>query len=102
MQQGTPLRTQRPLAHEWDRVGVTASGAVRNDPCLVTVPAIDFTGSERATSNRPIEAFAQIYIWIRATSDSGTIDGCFVQQVSADELGQLGRAQPWSDCHLPC
>ena len=65
-----------------------------NDPCLVTVPAIDFTGVN-GNKDRPIEAFAQIYI-DPTTSDSGTINGCFVQQITPNELGQLGRAQPWS------
>ena len=48
------------------------------------------------SKNRPIEAFAQIYIE-PATSDSNTINGCFVQQVvpstsgsaSAPNLGSL-------------
>ena len=43
-------------------IGGSSAGALSaNDPCLVTVPAIDFTGVN-GNKNRPIEAFAQIYI----------------------------------------
>ena len=59
-----------------------------NDPCLVTVPAIDFTGVN-GNKDRPIEAFAQIYI-DPTTSDSGTINGCFVQQITPTSLGSSG------------
>jgi hypothetical protein len=61
------------------------SGLSATDPCLVTVPAVDFTGVH-GRKNMPIEAFAQIYIE-PGTSDSGTINGCFVQQVAPSTSG---------------
>jgi len=64
------------------------SGLSATDPCLVTVPAIDFTGVN-GNKNRPIEAFAQIYIE-PGTSNSGTINGCFVQQIVPTAVGSSG------------
>ena len=81
-----------------DGIGGTASGAVpANDPCLVVVPAVDFTGCNGSCSSLTIEAFAEIYL---EQSSTGTeIDGCFVQSVgptvtgsaSAPGLGSLGQ-----------
>lgn len=72
-----------------DGIGGSSAGALSaNDPCLVTVPAIDFTGV-KGNKNRPIEAFAQIYIE-PGTSTTSNIDGCFVQQVIPNSLGGTG------------
>jgi Flp pilus assembly protein TadG len=62
-----------------------SSGLPASDSCLVTVPAVDFT-TVNGRKNVPIEAFAEIYIE-RATSDSKTINGCFVQQIIPPTLG---------------
>jgi Flp pilus assembly protein TadG len=72
-----------------------SSGVPANDPCLVTLPAVDYTGCHGKCS-LTIEAFAQIYL--EQTSTGTEIDGCFVQQLtpktvgtaSAPNLGPLG------------
>jgi Flp pilus assembly protein TadG len=77
-----------------DGIGGT-NGVPANDPCLVTLPAVDYTGCNGKCS-LTIEAFAQIYL---EQSSTGTeIDGCFVQQLvpktvgstSAPSLGPVG------------
>jgi Flp pilus assembly protein TadG len=60
------------------------SGIPANDPCLVTVPAVDFTGCN-GNCSLTIEAFAEIYL---EQSSTGTeIDGCFVQQLDPQTVG---------------
>ncbi|MGA7762774.1 MAG: pilus assembly protein TadG-related protein [Candidatus Binataceae bacterium] len=60
-----------------DGIGGTATGAVPiNDPCLVTVPAVDFTGCNGSCS-LTIEGFAQVYLEQDSTSTS--IDACYVK-----------------------
>lgn len=51
------------------------------DPCLVIVPAVDFTGCSGHSCNPPmtIEAFAEVYL--EPDSTSSNIDGCFVKSV---------------------
>jgi Flp pilus assembly protein TadG len=73
------------------------SGVPANDPCLVTMPAVDFTGCHGANCSMPTEAFAQIYLEQNSTGTD--IEGCFVQQVtpsavgsaSAPNLGPIGQ-----------
>jgi Flp pilus assembly protein TadG len=67
------------------------------DPCLITVPAVDFTGVN-GSSSMPIEAFAQVYI--EPGSTSLNINACFVRQLDPNAvasggpaLGSLGRPQ---------
>jgi hypothetical protein len=66
-----------------------------NDPCLVTVPAVDFTGAN-GSSGLTIEGFAQVYLEQNSTSTQ--IVACFVQgsttsnalgSGSAPNLGEL-------------
>ena len=58
-------------------IGGTGTGAVpANDPCLVTVPAVDFTGCNGSCSMN-IEGFAQVYL--EQDSTTSAIDACFVQ-----------------------
>ena len=52
------------------------SGLSATDPCLVTVPAIDFTGVN-GSKNRPIEAFAQIYIEPELATAAPSMDVSF-------------------------
>ena len=71
-----------------------------NDPCLVTVPAVDFSGT---TGSKPliIEAFAQVYIEPGSTiggKSGNSITSCFVKQLDPNAvasggpaLGSLGR-----------
>ena len=68
----------------------------KDDPCLVVVPAVDFTGSA-GKSSLTIEGFAEIYIDPAGTTDT-TINGCFVDSLvpttvaggpSAPALGPL-------------
>ena len=66
-----------------------------NDPCLVTVPAVNFGGCT-GSCNTTIEAFAQVYI--EPSSTSANINACFVKQVDPNavasggpDLGSLGR-----------
>ena len=79
-----------------DGIGRT-NGVPTNDPCLVTMPTVDFTGCTGASCSMSIEAFAEIYL---EQNSSGTdIEGCFVQTVtptgigssSAPSLGSIGQ-----------
>jgi Flp pilus assembly protein TadG len=58
-----------------------------NDPCLVTMPAVDFAGcSGKCTLN--IEGFAQIYL--EQSSTTSEIDGCFIQGTTNNTFGSAG------------
>jgi Flp pilus assembly protein TadG len=58
-------------------IGGTTTGAVPiNDPCVVTVPVVDFTGCNGKCS-LTIEGFAQVYLEQDSTSTS--MDACYVQ-----------------------
>jgi Flp pilus assembly protein TadG len=65
-----------------------------NDPCLITVPAIDFT-SCNGNCSRQIEGFAQMYL--EQGSTTSAINGCYVAtnncqtegSASAPNLGSL-------------
>ena len=79
-----------------DGIGGT-SGVPTTDPCLVTMPAVDFTGCTGSSCSMPIEAFAEIYLEQNSTGND--IEGCFVQSVtptgvgssSAPNLGSIGQ-----------
>ncbi len=47
-----------------------------NDPCLVTMPALDFTGCN-GSCNMTVEGFVQVYL--EQDSTTSQLDGCFVQ-----------------------
>ena len=67
-----------------------------NDPCMVTVPAMNFSGLSGSSTALPIEAFAQVYL--EPTSTASNITACFVKQLDPNAvasggpaLGSLGR-----------
>ena len=60
------------------------------DPCLITVPAVDFTGCHGRCSMN-IEAFAEVYI--EPSSSSTNINACFVKAVTAHTVTG-GSPQP--------
>jgi hypothetical protein len=68
-----------------------------NDPCLVTVPAVNFSGANGKTS-LTIEAFAEVYI--EPTSTSKNISACFVKTVDGNtvsggtSIANLGATTP--------
>jgi hypothetical protein len=67
-----------------DGIGGSASGAVPiNDPCLVTVPVVDFTGCN-GNCSLTIEGFAQVYLEQDSTSTS--MDACYVQGSTTTNL----------------
>ena len=61
--------------------GGNPSDIPAGDPCLVIVPAVDFTGCTGSSCTPPltIEAFAEVYLEPDSTSQN--IDGCFVKSV---------------------
>jgi Flp pilus assembly protein TadG len=60
-----------------DGIGGTTTSAVPiNDPCVVTVPVVDFTGC-KGNCSLTIEGFAQVYLEQDSTSTS--MDACYVQ-----------------------
>jgi hypothetical protein len=77
-------------------IGGSGTGVVpASDPCLITVPAVDFTGAS-GSSGLTIEGFAQVYL--EQDSTSTQIHACFVQgsttsnalgSGSAPNLGEL-------------
>jgi len=70
-----------------------------NDPCMITVPAVDFNGGTAAVNGSktmPILGFAQVYI--QPGSTTSNISACFIKQVDPNAvasggplLGSLGR-----------
>jgi Flp pilus assembly protein TadG len=77
--------------------GGSTTNIPSNDPCLITVPAVNFVGTGKTTFT--IEGFAQVYIEPGSTA-TGTpgITACFIQQVDPNAvasggpaLGSLGR-----------
>jgi Flp pilus assembly protein TadG len=66
----------------------STNGVPTDDPCLVTMPAVDFTGCHGANCSMPIEAFAQIYLEQNSTGTD--IEGCFVQTLSPKSIGSAG------------
>ena len=67
-----------------------------NDPLLVTLPAVDYTGCHGKCS-LTIEAFVEVYLM--PSSSGSEIDGCLVQAVAANSVGsttapQLGALAP--------
>lgn len=65
-------------------IGGANTGAVPiNDPCLVTVPVVDFTGCTGRCS-LSIEGFAQVYLEQDSTSTS--MDACYVQGATETNL----------------
>ena len=67
--------------------GKNPSDIPPDDPCLVTVPAVDFQGCN-GNCSLTIQGFAEIYLEADTTSTS--ISGCFVQAVAADTLAVSG------------
>lgn len=58
-----------------------------DDPLLVTVPAVDFGGCT-ANCTMSIEGFAEVYLTgMSEQRGVTTINGCFVQQVTAGSVG---------------
>ena len=53
----------------------------KDDPCLVIVPAVDFTNIN-GNGNTPIEGFAQIYL--EGTNNETQLNGCFVSVFTGD------------------
>jgi hypothetical protein len=71
--------------------GGYVGGIPANDPCLVTVPAVDFAGCTGNCSMK-IEAFAEIYL---EQSRTGTeIDGCFVKALPPNAVVGGGTSAP--------
>ena len=56
---------------------VNPSNIPANDPCLVIVPAVDFTASPVV-----IEGFAEVYL--ENTSSATQLNGCFIQAVAGN------------------
>jgi hypothetical protein len=64
------------------------SGVPANDPCIVTMPAVDYTGCHGANCSMPVEAFVQVYLEQNSTGTD--IEGCFVQTLSPNSIGNAG------------
>jgi Flp pilus assembly protein TadG len=57
--------------------GVVPSDLNCNDPCLITVPVVDYTGCSGTSCTMPIEGFAPMYLEPDSSTTSG-IDVCVV------------------------
>jgi len=72
-------------------IGGTSTGAVPlNDPCLVTVPAVDFTGVTGGATSMQIQGFTQVYL--EQNSTTSAIDACFVQGSTTSNVLGSGAA----------
>ena len=76
--------------------GGNPSNIPSTDPCMVTVPAVNFAGLNGTSTALPIEAFAQVYL--EPSSTASSITGCFVRQLDPNavasggpDLGSKGR-----------
>jgi Flp pilus assembly protein TadG len=81
-----PCQNGAALASQGNQSGIggSATGAVPiNDPCVVTVPVVDFTGCNGKCS-LTIEGFAQVYLEQNSTSTS--MDTCYVQGATTTNL----------------
>ena len=81
-----PCQNGAALASKGNQSGIggSATGAVPiNDPCVVTVPVVDFTGCNGKCS-LTIEGFAQVYLEQDSTSTS--MDACYVQGATTTNL----------------
>jgi hypothetical protein len=67
--------------------GGNPSNIPAGDPCLVVVPAVDFTSTSGRT-NMPIEGFAQIYL--EQSSTTAQINGCFISSVAGNTITSSG------------
>jgi hypothetical protein len=92
-----------PVSSAWDSrmsscasisdpcVGSNPTNIPSGDPCLITVPAVDFTG---VNGKKPvaIEGFAQIYIEPTSTIKHGSnITACYVRSVDGNIVrGSIG------------
>jgi Flp pilus assembly protein TadG len=85
--------TARPNGDPCSNGGNT-TGLSCNDPCLITVPAVNFTGCNGSCS-LTIEGFAQMYL--EQTSTTSAIQACYISKntcttqgsASAPNLGSL-------------
>jgi Flp pilus assembly protein TadG len=57
--------------------GTVPSTLSCNDPCLITIPVVDYTGCSGTSCNMPIEGFAPMYLEQDSTTTSG-INVCVV------------------------
>ncbi len=75
--------------------GGNTSNIPPGDPCLVIVPAVDFTGcsGHSCSPAMTIEAFAEVYL--EPTSTSAAINGCFITSVVGNtQTGSTGSFGP--------
>jgi Flp pilus assembly protein TadG len=80
-------------------IGGSGTGAVPvSDPCLITVPAVDFTGCNGSCSMN-IEGFAQIYL--EQTSTTSALTACFVQGSTISNALGSGSAPNLGDLAPP-
>jgi len=64
------------------------------DPCLVIVPAVDFSATKKGgTTSVTIEAFAEVYL-DPATTDATHINGCFVSAVVGNTITGSAGSTP--------
>jgi Flp pilus assembly protein TadG len=86
----TPLTSSTDPCQNGGLVGNAVSGGggvPANDPCLVVVPAVDYTGCN-GNCSLTIEGFAEIYL--EQTTTSTEIDGCFVKSIGPTSTGSAG------------
>lgn len=80
------------------------NGAVPNslcsDPCLVTIPVVDYTGCSGSSCNMPIEGFAQMYLEKDSSTTSG-IDVCIVTSNNCTGAEGSGSAKNYGSLAAP-
>jgi Flp pilus assembly protein TadG len=67
--------------------GGNTTGLSCNDPCLITVPAVNFTGCNGSCS-LSIEGFAQMYL--EQTSTTSAIQACYISNNNCTTTGSAG------------
>jgi hypothetical protein len=65
--------------------GVNPNDVPLNDPCMIIVPAVDFTGLHGKSTALTIYAFALVYL-DKANTTSTNINGCFISEITQNTL----------------
>jgi len=65
--------------------GVNPNDVPLNDPCMIIVPTVDFTGLHGKSSALTIYGFALVYL-DKANTTSTSINGCFIENITQDTL----------------
>jgi hypothetical protein len=65
--------------------GINPTDIPLNDPCMVIMPAVDFSKEHGKSKQLTIYAFALVYL-LKSQTTSTSINGCFISDITQDTL----------------